>query len=57
VPLGADLRDLHFPLGKDYTKESNLSLVLQNHPVIVGPGIMGADHLQARFEGDAADGF
>jgi len=31
--------------------------VIDYHPVIVGPGIEAADHMQAWFEADAADGF
>ena len=31
--------------------------VIDYHPVIVGPGIEAADHMQAWFEAGAADGF
>ena len=31
--------------------------VIDYHPVIVGPGVEAADHMQAWFEAGAADGF
>ncbi|MNY40203.1 Pristinamycin IIA synthase subunit A [compost metagenome] len=31
--------------------------VIDYHPVIVGPGVEAADHMQAWFEAEAADGF
>jgi alkanesulfonate monooxygenase SsuD/methylene tetrahydromethanopterin reductase-like flavin-dependent oxidoreductase (luciferase family) len=31
--------------------------VIDYHPTVVGPGKLHADHIQARFEAEAADGF